>query len=54
MVRGEYALAGNGKDQSGKASGGESEKPQVSPDVFEVLHMLDALQTKKNGTKSDH
>ncbi|MGI9374085.1 MAG: hypothetical protein ACR2OJ_16480 [Hyphomicrobiales bacterium] len=32
----------------------EQDKQQVSPDVSEVLHMLNALQTIKNKPGSDH
>ena len=54
MVRMEYALANGGNTQSPKPKT-PADKKQVSPEVSEVLHMLDALQAigRKPGS-DDH
>ncbi|MGI9482405.1 MAG: hypothetical protein ACR2OR_08615 [Hyphomicrobiales bacterium] len=53
MVSIAYALANEDTSQK-QESEQKAEKPQVSPDVSEVLHMLEALQTKGRNKKSSH
>ena len=45
MLRMEYAMTGTDRSQSAQ-SNAETEKPQVDPEVTEVMHMLKALQTR--------
>lgn len=51
MVRIAYASANDEKTDRQKSEQ-QAEKPQVSPDVSEVLHMLEALQTIGRKKKS--
>ena len=53
MVRMEYALAESDDHQPRKPQPQENTQ-QVSPEVSEVLHMLDALQTIKRKPGSEN
>ena len=53
MLRMEYAAANTDRSQPQPRPGPDaSEKPQVSPELKEVLHMLDVLQSRDPRGKS--
>ncbi len=49
MLRMEYAMTGTDRPQT-RPSDAETEKPQVDPEVSEVMHMLNALQSRSTKT----